>query len=877
MSLLVSILFRLTVATGLGLGAVALARRERAALRHALLAAGFVALLVWPVASLVSPSVFLPMPAPVAHAIAPMEDAPFAAIVPASEPLDALGSGIASKRATWPALSTVLIAAWIAGAVVGLIPVAAGLWAGRSVRQAARPWPDGEVLAAELGRAIGRPIRVLIHDTLPGPLTSGLLCPAIVLPADAPAWTADDLERALVHELAHIRRVDWMSQSLARIVVAMYWCHPLVWAMWRRFTLEAERACDDAVLADADATAYADQLVGLAERLASRAPRPFLAMASRHDLATRVRAVLSRHESRGPLGRRAVVVATGLAVVLIGVMASIHLGAVPPAAPMVLESINGGPRFDVVSIKPCQPEDVPPGARGGGAGRPTITPRRLHVECQPLVGANGLIRQAYGVFANGTTRAFLHPEAVPVEGGPAWVRTDRYSIDATAEGTPSVELMHGPMLQALLEDRFHLKLRRETRDVPVYDLTAASGGPRLKPFDGHCVPVDFSKGNLPGQLEAVGACPISMHDTTVDAPGQTIGDFINFVLVLLDRPVIDKTGLAGRYDIHLTLASDDGAGTADVPHVLAAAVERQLGLKLVPAKGPGTFLVIDRVERPDPNRAAVATPQASRAEAAPPVGAQAATGRPAFEVASVKLHEDDGASERSLRSLFGVRGIDFQQLPLRRLIVEAYGVLGGRILGADAVTNAALTSVQAYDIAANADRAVPRAQLQLMLQALLADRFKLAVHIETRTTRVYRLVVAKGGPNLRPAEPGGELVMAPGPDGFVFRSAEMLRLAGHLSSYVDLPVDDETGLTGLYDFVLKTPADLVAGPGKSDQSALDKPTAARFASALRALGLETVVGNAPVKYLIVDHVERPTPNGTSAVTEAAVATPGPGR
>ena len=117
-------------------------------------------------------------------------------------------------------------------------------------------------------------------------------------------------------------------------------------------------------------------------------------------------------------------------------------------------------------------------------------------------------------------------------------------------------MMRGPMLQALLEEQFHLKTHRETREIPVYELSVARGGPKLRPFDGHCTPVDFTKGNLPAQLEAKGSCPIVMADTRVDAPGQTIDDFMKFVLVMMDRPVIDKTGLAGRFDIHLELPPD---------------------------------------------------------------------------------------------------------------------------------------------------------------------------------------------------------------------------------------------------------------------------------------------------------------------------------
>ena len=105
-----------------------------------------------------------------------------------------------------------------------------------------------------------------------------------MLPVDAKSWDEDDLNRAIVHELEHVRRRDWISQRLAHLVCACYWFHPLAWIAWRRFVVEAERACDDAVLRRSEPTAYADQLVNLAMHL-SASRQPLLAMANRADLS----------------------------------------------------------------------------------------------------------------------------------------------------------------------------------------------------------------------------------------------------------------------------------------------------------------------------------------------------------------------------------------------------------------------------------------------------------------------------------------------------------------------------------------------------------------------------------------------------------------
>src|SRR5262245_11024602 len=116
-------------------------------------------------------------------------------------------------------------------------------------------------------------------------MTCGVLRPVVMLPDDAQRWDEKDLERAFVHELEHVRRCDWAVHCLARVACAAYWFHPLVWTAWRQLTLEAERACDDAVLGNSEATVYADQLLGLARRRSAVRRSPALAMANRSDLA----------------------------------------------------------------------------------------------------------------------------------------------------------------------------------------------------------------------------------------------------------------------------------------------------------------------------------------------------------------------------------------------------------------------------------------------------------------------------------------------------------------------------------------------------------------------------------------------------------------
>jgi len=194
-------------------------------------------------------------------------------------------------------------------------------------------------------------------------------------------------------------------------------------------------------------------------------------------------------------------------------------------------------RFEVVSIKPCS-ADSASGERGGG-NRGEPSPGRLNLNCQSVVG---LIRIAYILFADG----HLHPGVtIPVSGGPAWINSERYSINAGVEGPQSQEQMRGPMMQALLEERFQLKVHRETREIPVYSLTVAKGGPKLQPFrEGSCNPIDFTK--FPPSVPE-NPCPslgtTNGPNVTIEAQGASVAEFCKFFLSRLDRPVIEKTGL----------------------------------------------------------------------------------------------------------------------------------------------------------------------------------------------------------------------------------------------------------------------------------------------------------------------------------------------
>jgi len=212
-----------------------------------------------------------------------------------------------------------------------------------------------------------------------------------------------------------------------------------------------------------------------------------------------------------------------------------------------------------------------------------------------------MIRAAYGV------RDFQ------IAGGPDWIDTDHYDVETKARVPPSQ--MHVVVVEAVLKDRFKLKFHRETRELPVYLLTVAKGGPRMRHSEeGSCTPFDGARMTprfKPGDKPFCGAIKSGISlwlNKTIDAVGMSVADALTtFLSNNLNRTVVDKTGLTGKYDIHLEwnrqTANEPGNPTpsADDGPSLITAVQDQLGLKLEPGKGPVEVLAIDRVEKPDAN------------------------------------------------------------------------------------------------------------------------------------------------------------------------------------------------------------------------------------------------------------------------------------
>ncbi|HVX63130.1 MAG TPA: M56 family metallopeptidase [Pirellulales bacterium] len=174
---------------------------------------------------------------------------------------------------------------WAAGGLLSLVPLAVGLWQLAGLRRRSQVVGDHRwlTLLAELRRqlALHRRVQLRQSESALAPLTWGALRPVVLVPCEAGAWPDKRRRLVLLHELAHVRRWDWLAQLLAHVACAVYWFNPLVWLAARQMRIERERACDDIVLSSgARASDYARELLSLAAGLSRLQPCRWLADAN---------------------------------------------------------------------------------------------------------------------------------------------------------------------------------------------------------------------------------------------------------------------------------------------------------------------------------------------------------------------------------------------------------------------------------------------------------------------------------------------------------------------------------------------------------------------------------------------------------------------
>jgi uncharacterized protein (TIGR03435 family) len=250
----------------------------------------------------------------------------------------------------------------------------------------------------------------------------------------------------------------------------------------------------------------------------------------------------------------------------------------PPPPPKRMAP-DANPAFEVATIKPSDPK-MP---------QQIITLRGVEVITTNTT-VHDLINLAY----------WVHPKQVT--GGPAWTESEKWDMTGKpdAPGQPNVDQMK-MMIQKLLPDRFQLKFHIEKRDLPVYAIRGGKTAAKITPSQ------DDPKG-IPGWN--FGRAP---SGTVMSFRNSPMSQFTALLQNSMDRPVVDQSGLSGRYDFTLTFTPDatqagllggplpPAAGNPDAAPDLFAAFQQQLGLKLEPTRAPVDVMVIDKVEKPSEN------------------------------------------------------------------------------------------------------------------------------------------------------------------------------------------------------------------------------------------------------------------------------------
>jgi uncharacterized protein (TIGR03435 family) len=474
-----------------------------------------------------------------------------------------------------------------------------------------------------------------------------------------------------------------------------------------------------------------------------------------------------------------------------------------------------------------------------------------------------LIAAAYGVDADN------------VLGGPAWLETDRFDIYAEAPAG-ATEVAQRPMLQALLADRFHLVIHKDSKPLPAFILSAGKGGQKMTQAadpaaSSTCTYVDPPPNPSPN---AVPLYTFSCHNMTMEGFAERIrqwaGDY-------LTNPVVDSTGLTGGWDFDIHFHSRGRAARAGGDGVtIFDAVDKQLGLKLEAKTSPLPVIIVDSAnEKPTPN------PPGLDKKLPPPLPAE-------FEVATIR---PTAPEVTNMNGRIQGSQVSLQYGTMQFMVTFAYDTSDDMVVNAPG-----WFTTDHFDINAKAIQdATPGApqvdldDLRMMMRKFLAERFNLKVHTEDRPLDAYTLM-AGSSPKLKKADPANRTGCkeGPGADGkdpritnpvlgrlLTCRNMTMAQFATELqnqaSGYIHTPVLDATGIAGAYDFTLSfsTAGQLQSAPSNSNPNAStdaagagDPNGAISLADAIgKQMGLKLVKQKRPVPALVIDHVdEKPTDN-----------------
>jgi uncharacterized protein (TIGR03435 family) len=588
-------------------------RKNHARARYALWLAASIKFLI-PFSLLIAVGIHLARPRPAA----PAESGFYFAVEEVSQPftlranldLDAGKSRPApsGRYKIVPVVPAVLVALWVGG----LLGVLAAWWVRwRRVFEtlrAATPLREGREVETlrRLERLAGvrKPIDVVLSNTSLEPGVFGIFRPVLVWPAGISEHLEDaHLEGVIAHEVWHVCRHDNLAAAIHMLVEALFWFHPLVWWLGARLVEERERACDEEVLMfGSQPKNYAESILKTCE-FCVESPLACVSGVTGADLKKRIARIMTEHLAhKVSLGKKLLLAAVAITAFAGPVVFGL-LNAPQIQAQSAQTASAPTPSFEVATVKPNKPDAS--GQLRVGIG---FEPGRFVAMAVTL---KQLIALAYNV------------RDMQVSGGPSWVDSERFDVNAKEEDADAAALEKLPpeqrseqlrlRVQSLLADRFKLTLRHETKDFPIYALVVAKNGPKLQESKPGGTAIKGPDGRPAG-----GQQMMRMGPGELNAQGIPMESLARLLSQQLGRTVVDKTGLKGNYDFTLQWAPEQGRaamiqGPPPGPGTVAApppessgpsiftAIQEQLGLKLESQKGPVENLVIDHVEKPSAN------------------------------------------------------------------------------------------------------------------------------------------------------------------------------------------------------------------------------------------------------------------------------------
>ena len=507
---------------------------------------------------------------------------------------------VAAQHLNW--LPVLLLAAWACGGLIIAVRFARGWWSVFAVKRAALKTSNrrsfDSVAAATIAQddkpflithdesSFDSDVPVLVSRSLIEPGIFGIFRPVLLMPEGILERLSPEQMRAIVaHEMCHVRRRDNLTFALHMIVETLFWFHPAVWWIGARLVEERERACDEAVVqAGGAAQTYAEGILNVC-KFYVESPVACVSGVSGADLKRRiVRIMTERVVQNLNIARKLLLCTAGLMAVAAPV--ALGLAHMIPLYGQMVHATGPMPSYEVATIKPVDE------SAARQPGQTTI---------------KNYILNSYGISSLAQYQ---------IEGGPAWIGKDLYVIDgkvpddlrdAIQKMTPEQRVYQNCLLkQSLLADRLKLKVHFVTRQMPVYELTVAKSGLKLKEVPPLVPGTGLPPPPTPGAALPRGAVSMQTKDgvTVLNLRAAKMPLLINMLRIdpeIAGMPIVDKTGFTGSFDVVNLQWVGLSAPSDAVGPSLPKALEEQLGLKLIATKGPVEVVVVDSIERPSPN------------------------------------------------------------------------------------------------------------------------------------------------------------------------------------------------------------------------------------------------------------------------------------